>query len=254
MLKQGRALGVSLAPSYVCAFDGARPGEVVWAIRRLGFSRVEETSSVLPYLIREREEQSRKTGRPVISTSCPRVVDLVRREFPTLAACLFTLPSPMVIHTRDMRRRSPGVVFVGPCTAKASEAEAHPGSADAVLTFEELAEWLCDEGITLGGGHEVPEEKPDVESPSWIAASLLAADASGLDSCRRLFEELSRVSLGSPGSTPGAAGAFVEALACEGGCLGGEGMVRTTLVQDRRRKVVELLGYSDDRGKLEGYP
>ncbi len=51
------------------------------------------------------------------------------------------------------------VVFLGPCIAKKQEAigdERVFGAVDAILTFEELADWFAEEGIDL---HQC-EEKP----------------------------------------------------------------------------------------------
>ncbi len=236
MLRTGRAIGASVAPSYGCAFPGVSPGQIVASLEALGFSRVEETASVMPYVVRERLAQWESSKRPVISTSCPRVVSLVKLEFPHLAGDLFRLPSPMVLHTRDMHRRTPGgVVFIGPCTAKAGEADAHPGSADAVLTFDELAGWLEEAGLAFeedgsnaGAG--------STGSPLWAIASLLAADAAGLDACRRLFSSLPAACGDGAGGKP-----FIEALACEGGCLGGEGMSQAGTLGERRARVIEIL-------------
>lgn len=238
MIKEGRALGVSVAPTHLCAFPGAPPGAVIAALRVLGFARVEETSSVLPYLVEERNNQSNITGRPVISTSCPRVVDLVRKEFPSLEGDLLGLPSPMVLHAADLRTRTPdGVVFIGPCSAKAEEAEAHPGSADIVMTFDDLNEWLNHRGMALGPNWVLGVGKPDAPSPLWAVASLLSLDASGIDECRAL---LARVAAGQ--ETDLQQGYFIEALACEGGCLGGDGLSSAGSLQERRRAVIGILG------------
>ena len=40
-------------------------------------------------------------------------------------------------------------MFIGPCIAKKQEAEQHPELLDAVLTFEELDNWLGEEDIDL---------------------------------------------------------------------------------------------------------
>ena len=41
------------------------------------------------------------------------------------------------------------MVFIGPCIAKKKEAEQHPELLDAVLTFEDLENWLDEENIDL---------------------------------------------------------------------------------------------------------
>ncbi|MGE5483999.1 MAG: [Fe-Fe] hydrogenase large subunit C-terminal domain-containing protein [Ignavibacteriales bacterium] len=234
VLRNTQGVGVSIAPSYVCAFPGVSPQGVVAMLASLGFSRIEETASVMPYVIEKRLSQWESTRRPVISTSCPRVVEMVTRDFPGLIENLFRLPSPMVLHTRDMHHRAPGgVVFIGPCSVKLSDARAHPGSADVVLTFDELAEWLDEEGLTPGRVRPMPAH---VTAPPWAVASLLAADATGMNACRRFLERLSALPENVPGDKP-----FIELLACEGGCLGGQGMSRAGDLARRRATLVHML-------------
>ena len=57
----------------------------------------------------------------------------------------------MQAHCQDIKKRHPGAktVFIGPCVAKKDEAQKYPGIVDAVLTFEELTNWLNAEGIAI---------------------------------------------------------------------------------------------------------
>ena len=57
----------------------------------------------------------------------------------------------MQAHCKDIKSRFPNAktVFIGPCVAKKDEAEHYEGIVDAVLTFEELTEWLNAEKIEL---------------------------------------------------------------------------------------------------------
>ncbi|NPV70229.1 MAG: hypothetical protein HPY55_06240 [Firmicutes bacterium] len=213
---------VSLAPSYVCAFPGVEAGRIVSALRLLGFSRVEETACVLPEIFERRRRLLESHRSPVISNSCPRVVSMVKDEFPHAATYLVDAPSPMSCHCRGMRERVGGpVVFIGPCTAKAFEAE-RCGSADGVLSFSELALWFANEGIDLA---RLEPTEPDAVAPRWVLVSLLALDVSGLDQCRSLLASLSPSTRESR---------FIEALACPGGCLYGDGMLAETAGVDRR--------------------
>lgn len=67
----------------------------------------------------------------------------------------------MQAHGRDIKERHPDakVVFIGPCVAKKDEAQQYEGIIDAVLTFDELTEWLNEENIIL-------EKEPDHDENS----------------------------------------------------------------------------------------
>ncbi|MBQ5555936.1 MAG: hypothetical protein IIT44_09180, partial [Erysipelotrichaceae bacterium] len=58
--------------------------------------------------------------------------------------------SPMCAHGLNLKQRfdNANVVFIGPCIAKKDEGD-HSEYIDAVLTFEELDEWLEKEGIEV---------------------------------------------------------------------------------------------------------
>ena len=40
-------------------------------------------------------------------------------------------------------------MFIGPCLAKKDEGDRYPGIVDAVLTFEELTEWMDEQNVTI---------------------------------------------------------------------------------------------------------
>lgn len=209
MLAAGVPVAVSLAPSYVAAFD-ASPGQVVAALKALGFPVVEETASVLGEMVRQRAEMARKAV-PVLSGSCPVVRRLVAEEFPWLLPHVEPL-SALGLHVAGLRQRYPGarVVFVGPCEAK----RLLPDRAvpDAVLTFREVARWWRTRGIDPGG---CGPAEPDRAADAIGRISVAVVHASGLEECRRLLARVAVPWEGVP---------YLELTACPGGCLNGPGM------------------------------
>lgn len=116
----GRLIVASLAPSYPAAFAVRNPLSVVSALRAVGFSIVEETALVMEQVARTRVEAIRNGDRrmlPLLSSSCSRVSDVIRRCFPELERRLVPRLSPMALHVRSLKERYGDdctVVFIGP--------------------------------------------------------------------------------------------------------------------------------------------
>ena len=94
----------------------------------------------------------REEERDIIITSCCHSVNLlIQKHFPSALEYLADVMSPMQAHCANIKKRMPNAktVFIGPCVAKKDEAEYYEGIVDAVLTFEELTNWLKAEGIEL---------------------------------------------------------------------------------------------------------
>ena len=239
---------VSLAPSWVSSFPSLDLPDMVRLLVLLGFTHVEETAAGAAEVSREyaRLMQAR-TMTNLITTACPTVVSLVEKHYPELLHHLAPVVSPMVAHARMLRATfGPRirVVFVGPCLSKKEEGSdvIHAGAVDAVLTFEELAEWLAAGGIhpdaadmsgTGQTGEVVPGtdamEKPALDShhvarlypaSGGILKTLdrkerggytcIAID--GMDRCRAILDSLKNGHVENY---------FIEMSACAGSCLEG---------------------------------
>ncbi len=156
-----------LAPSFVASFTEVQPGQVVAALKRLGFDQVVEVAygAELTALAYEQfinevmnngagANQNGHTQRPpFLSSACPAIVNLAQIHYPQLLEHLVPIVSPMVALARFLRWRAdrseepqPFVVFVGPCVAKKSEVDDPNlrGDVDLVLTFAELRQ-MCEE-------------------------------------------------------------------------------------------------------------
>ncbi len=233
----GRAV-VSLAPSFPAAIGRAEPGQLVSALRRLGFAAVEETVSVLPEVVRRRGELLAGAGGPVIGTSCPVIVRLVRREFPALVSRLAEMVSPMIWHAAELKERygqDTAVVFISPCPAK--RAEARGGPVDYALTFKDLLGWLREAGVEAAA---LPPRSFDVVPPDWARLSVLVSRVSGVSQSRALLRSLVEGLVEDQGPE------FLELLACPGGCLSGPGMGVSLPVAVRRQRVMDFV--TDSRG------
>lgn len=143
---------VSLAPSFVANYEGVGIGAMRDALKKLGFYDVEETAVGATIVKTEYERMIDEGTRDIIISSCCHSVNLlIQKYFPKELDYLADVLSPMQAHCKDIKRRYPNakIVFVGPCVAKKDEAQYYEGFADAVLTFDELTEWLKNEKIEL---------------------------------------------------------------------------------------------------------
>lgn len=163
LLQSGAPVIVSLAPSFIANYEGVGIEAMRRALKQLGFSDVEETAIGATIVKNEYERMLREEQRDIIITSCCHSVNLlIQKYFPSALEYLADVMSPMLAHCTDIKKRHPNAktVFIGPCVAKKDEAKYYEGPVDAVLTFEELTNWLRAEGIELEKEIDSAKEKP----------------------------------------------------------------------------------------------
>lgn len=152
VLRSGQRVVVSIAPSFASAFNMYDPSQIVTALKFLGFTHVEETAigaevvSQAYEIIIENDDK-----KNLITTSCPSANYLVEQYYPESIPYLLPVVSPMIAHGKLLKERFPDAytVFIGPCIAKKEEAQKYPGIIDAVITFDELHDWLYDARVNL---------------------------------------------------------------------------------------------------------
>jgi|YNPNPStandDraft_1061719.scaffolds.fasta_scaffold02563_7 two-component system NtrC family sensor kinase len=166
LLQSGQTVVACLAPSFPAAFPWARPGQVVAAVRALGFTHVMEVAFGAELISREYAKLYAESGdRTIITTPCPALVAYVEKHIPELIPYLAPIVSPGVALGRAIKEKIlPGakVVFIGPCTAKKAEIRDPnvAGAIDAVLTFTELEEMFETGGIVVSDMEDSQTEGP----------------------------------------------------------------------------------------------
>lgn len=233
-LKQGIKTVISIAPSYLSVLEFDKPGQVVDALLKLGFSEVRETAEGAA-LVTEQYRRLLREGemKNIISTCCPSINDLIEKYYPSLVPMMAPVVSPMIAHGRLIKSiygSDVKVVFLGPCIAKKEEAAGDArvaGAIDAILTFEEIIKWWKKEGIDVRGCEEKPMANPDpgvnqlYPSSGGVITSVLAdagkdtynkIHADGIKTCMDLLGELTRGEI---------SGCFFELNICESGCIKG---------------------------------
>ncbi len=223
-LQSGDPVIVSLAPSFIANYDGVGIVAMRAALKKLGFFDVEETAIGATIVKKEYERMLRDEDRDIVITSCCHSVNLlIQKYFPKELEYLADVLSPMQAHCLDIKKRYPNAktVFVGPCVAKKDEAEHYAGYVDAVLTFDELTNWLQKENITLDKTIEANEESRARFFPTTggilktmaqnIAGyTYLAVD--GVENCIAALKDIENGKIHK---------CFIEMSACVGSCIGG---------------------------------
>ena len=212
----------SVAPSFAAAFPGIGIDALEDALKQLGFAGAEETAIGATIVKREYERILREeTPNVLLSSCCTSVNLLIRKHYPDVLFALAPVMSPLQAHCADIKRRHPDAqtIFIGPCIAKKQEA-AEGDLIGAVLSFEELRDWLKEKNIPLTPR---PDQRPGGKTRIFpttggVLASMdkipgytyLAVD--GMPNCMATLQEIRTGQLHH---------CFIELSACQGSCANG---------------------------------
>lgn len=224
VLLQSYPVYVSLAPSFIANYEGVGINAMRTALKKLGFADVEETALGATVVKNEYDRLLREEKRDIVISSCCHSVNLlIQKYFPKELPYLADVLSPMQAHCADLKRRHPGAktVFIGPCVAKKDEAAHYDGIVDAVLTYEELTEWLNHEGVFLEKETDSQQESRarffpttggilktmNLDAPGY---RYMAID--GIENCISALKDIENGNIHH---------AFIEMSSCVGSCVGG---------------------------------
>ena len=223
LIQGGEKVVVSLAPSFIANYDGAGINAMRTALKKMGFHDVEETAIGATIVKNEYERMLNEDARDVVISSCCHSVNLlIQKHFPSCLQYLADVMSPMQAHCLDIKKRYPGAktVFVGPCVAKKDEADYYSGIVDAVLTFEELSEWMKDEKIELSLETDSDEYsrarffpttggilKTMTENKKYAYVAI-----DGVENCMAVLRDIEKGKIHN---------CFIEMSSCVGSCVGG---------------------------------
>lgn len=215
---------VSLAPSFVVNYEGVGINAMRNALQKMGFYDVEETAIGATIVKNEYERMLKEEERDVLISSCCHSINLlIQKYFPSCMEYLADVVSPMQAHCNDIKKRFPNAktVFVGPCVAKKDEAEHYEGIADAVLTFEELTDWMKEAGVELKAEKDITAESRARFFPTTGGILKTMADKTpgytyiAIDGVQNCIDVLRDIESGKIHKC------FIEMSACVGSCTGG---------------------------------
>ncbi len=244
----------SLAPSYMVALDHAHPGQVVTALKKLGFTQVRETAEAATYVTEEYARLIKKGEmKNIITTCCPSANELVEIHHPEMTKYLAPVVSPMIAHGKMLHEElgdNMRVVFIGPCIAKKKEAEIDSrtsGYVDAVIDFVELESWLQEANIDLQQCEpsRMDNRNPQVNRLYPVTGGVLSAlnaaagkhkyqtiSVHGLENCIALLESMEQGELEN---------CVVEMSVCRGSCIEGPAIAHHRYSRFRKKLIVEEL-------------
>ncbi len=234
-----------VAPSIKVQFKNGSVGQIVSAIKELGFDDVVEAALGADMVAYKEAKELEEKG-VLTSSCCPTFVSLIEKRFPLLKEKVSTNLSPMATIAKFIKENEPNskIVFIGPCVAKKAEIkrDEYKGIVDYVLTFEELNALIDARDIDAtklmetelsdasyfgrifgrAGGLKDAVVQALKEQNSSFELKPLSVD--GLENCK---VALTKLRIGTNEFN------FLEGMACSGGCIGGP----CCLTHDVRDKV-----------------
>lgn len=228
----------------------ASRNHLLTALKSLGFDEIFEVAKAAEIVTEATKELMKRSDlkRPLISSACPAVVRLIQVRFPDLIDNIVRLESPMelaaeivkkkLIKDRNIPINDVGVFFITPCAAKVTSVKApyekEDSFVDGVISIKDiylrllgsLKEVMKIEELEQSGFEGIRWANSGGESLALGTEKFLAVD--GIHNVITILEEIENDRLEDVD--------FIEALACNGGCLGGPLTVENVYVAKTRLK------------------
>ena len=231
MLASGSPVVAVLGCSFPAFFNTLQPGQLVAALKSLGFCEVHEGAYGARMIANSYRSALQATDRPLISSHCSAVVDLIERHYPALVPNIMPVVSPMIAMGRFIKGilgEETKVVYVSTCIAAKFEIQGEDSSAiDVVLTYQELDKLFKNRGISPVGLTEMPFD--GVDPGSGRLFTLTGGPLKVFD-IQTDFQDNETICAEGEAHTIGiirdlAAGrispTFVDLRFCDGGCVDG---------------------------------
>lgn len=233
LIRAKKDVYVSLAPSWRAVFEVSAM-KMIALLKKLGFKDVSETAIGAEQVSIKTTQMLNEAEKGLfISSACPVVVDFVRKYHPEYTKYITQIGSPAMTHAKMLRElygEDISIVFIGPCIGKKNEVT-YSGLFDVALTFDELRMWFHDEILDFSqvekdeknqfvpySAHEGALYPIDGGMNETIRKIGVKSDVQLLDVCGLKAFEKALLNL-NPEKLDRTI--FVEALSCEGGCVGG---------------------------------
>ncbi|MBR1867794.1 MAG: 4Fe-4S dicluster domain-containing protein [Clostridia bacterium] len=248
---ENRKVYALVAPSISSQFNYAETGQIMSAIKLIGFDDIYEVALGAD-MVAQKESVELEEKKFLTSSCCPAFVSFVEKNFPELKDNISHNLSPAGTIAKYLKEKEPEckTVFIGPCTAKKYEFQRsnYAGFIDSVITFEELQALIDSKDIDVkslpvttvdhasyfgrifarSGGLSEAVAEGLKESGSNFELKALACN--GIDECKKALM------LAKRGILPNN---FIEGMACVGGCINGAGCLNHG---DRNKNATDAYG------------
>ncbi|HOU76253.1 MAG TPA: [Fe-Fe] hydrogenase large subunit C-terminal domain-containing protein [Candidatus Dojkabacteria bacterium] len=247
-----------VAPSFVADFEYP---QFINQLRHLGFDKIVELTFGaklvnLSYyqIIKDNKEKT------WISSPCPTVVQLIKRQFPHLIDNLVPVHSPMGVMSQICKKFFPNhkQVFIGPCITKKTEA-IEIGGIELALTFKEINQYILEKNPSNVSDNDHTFDKfyndyTKIYPLSGGLSHTLKYNQILNDDQILIMEGLKELSEVFSQFKDGKHKNYVllDVLACQGGCIGGPGMVGNSDLQARKEKVLKYRQWASNNEKNLG--
>jgi [FeFe] hydrogenase (group B1/B3) len=237
-LQRGTRIAAMIAPSIVGQFTATLP-QIVSALKTLGFTYVVEVAlgadKTAEIESAEFVERMQRGDKLMGTSCCPAYMEAVKKHAQAFTPYVSQAKTPMAYTAEMVKATFPEAirVFIGPCVAKKHEGLFN-AEIDYVLTFEELSSLFDARGIVVEQGDTNVEL--DIRPATKIGrgfpvsggvAHAISVKAQGTVEVKPVYingftrqnvKWLNVYARKCPGN-------LVEVMSCEGGCIGGPGVI-----------------------------
>jgi iron only hydrogenase large subunit-like protein len=245
-----------LAPSFVGEFSYP---EIILGLRELGFDKVVELTFGAKLVNRKYHQILKKSKKLLISSVCPGIVQTILEKYPKLKKNIMPVVSPMIATAKICRKIYPKhkIIFISPCNFKKIESSRNENKKyiDEVLDYQELKKLFKQKNINLNKIKK--SEKINSKNNANIHFDKFYNDytkiyplAGGLSKTAHLkgivgandteiIDGINNVEkfLKNPDKSI----KFLDANFCVGGCVGGPCFSQNTLLEDRKKRVLDYI-------------
>jgi iron only hydrogenase large subunit-like protein len=261
LLESDKKVIASIAPSWVSDFPNIEEGQMIAALKKIGFDGVGETALGAEQVTSATAEMIEKGGNKLyISSACPTSVDFIRKYIPDLADNITPIKSPMLAHAKLIKEEygdDTAVVFIGPCISKKLESDRHPDLINIAITFSNLKKIFKEKDIIplhlsaheddkfvltkASEGAYYPLEGGMAETLKRYKGqeNTFVVGLSGIENIKNELKGFVGKDLDAP--------VFVECLACPGGCINGPCSAKKGSLLEARLNVKEATVWPEEK-------
>lgn len=238
-LNKKKKMVVMLAPSFVGEFEY---DDIVRKLRGIGFDKVVELTFGAKMVNKEYHKILENSGKLVISSACPGIVNTIKNRFPQYADDIINVDSPMVAMAKICRKNFPEhkVVFISPCDFKKIEAD-NSKYVDYVIDYVQLRDILNKNKIKGEGSHYFDKFYNDytkiyplsggLSKTAHLKGIIKKNEIKVIDGIAEVIKFLEK---------PDKKIKFLDVLFCNGGCIGGPHTLKID-IKEKKKRVMNYL-------------